>query len=190
MSIFVKIADFKGQHKLPKDKFSKTDLQDYINKYEVLFLQNLLGCELYEAFRIDFLIDGSKPTDARFTAIWEAFCKDNKVISCNNWDWSYYGYDSQNCPRQVISQGILKMLLGFIYFKYIADLPVKANIGGIYKNDQANGTEAIYSASKVYTNYNDSIDSYCAIQWCICTNPSGFDYTDYNGIPKEKTNFV
>jgi len=179
MSKFVQIEDFTGQYNIPKDKFTKLEFQEYIDKYEVLYLQNLLGCEMYEDFNTDFVIP-TGPTQPKYISIWESFCKDNKIISYDYWDGFCY-----SCPRQVISQGMKEMLLGFLYWEYIGDSKVKADIGGIYKNQQANGEEASFGGSKVYKNYNESISTYCSIQWCICRNPDSYDYDLYNGIKKE-----
>lgn len=179
MSKFVQIEDFKGKYKIPKDKFTKIDLQEYIDKYEVLYLQNLLGCEMYEEFNTDFVIP-SGPTQPKFIVIWEPFCKDNNVVGLDYWN----GF-SFSCPKQVISAGMKEMLLGFIYWEYVKDNNVKLNIGGVYSNDQDNGTAVGLNASRIYDNYNESIKNYSSIQWYICNSPDGYDYNNYNGIKKE-----
>lgn len=179
MSKFVQIEDFKGQYTIPSDKFSKLELQIYIDKYEVLYLQNLLGCEMYEDFNSDYVVP-SGPTQPKYIAIWNSFCKDNKMISYDYWNGS-----SMSCPRQIISDGMREMLLGFIYWEYVGKNNVKLNIGGTYSNDQDNGTAVGLNASNVYDNYNQAIGTYSAIQWCICNNPDNYDYSLYNGIKKE-----
>lgn len=162
MSLYIQITDFSGQDKVAKDKFTKPELQSYIDKFEVRYLQDLLGCDLYEEFAIDFAITGTEPTASKFTDIWEAFCSDD------------------NCGIRR-SEGIKEMLGLFIYFEFVRDQKVKNNIGGITKNEQANSIEAGFRESNIYTNYNQSLESYWAVQWLICDNPNGYDYDKYNG---------
>jgi len=189
MSIFVQKTDFVGQYAIPTDKYTKLNLQQYIDKYEVLYLQNLLGCDLYELFKADYLL-GPPPTEPRFLQIWEPFCKDVTTVGYGLWYNGYDYYDYEDCPKQLISQGMKEMLLGFIYWEFVGDMSVKVDIGGIYKNDQANGEPATFEESKLYKNYNESIDTYCAIQYYICWNPDSYDYSEYNGIKKDKAIFI
>ena len=171
MSIYIKESDLKGQTKTAKDIFTKSDIQSYLDKFEVEYLQDLLGCELYEEFATDFAIDGTKPTDPKFTAIWDSFCKD----------------DSCGIRRSV---GIKEMLSFFIYFEYLRDQPVKNNIGGPQVNEQANSTAATTSQTNIVTNYNGGLNSYWSIQWLICDNPDNFDYTKFNGQLKEVIGYI
>lgn len=171
MSIYIQISDFKAQSNVAKDIFTKSDLENYIDKFEVRYLQDLMGCELYEEFATDFAIDGIKPTDPKFTQIWNSFCKDS---SCG-------------IKR---SEGIKEMLSLFIYFEYLRDQPIKNNISGPQVNVQANSELADSSKTNIYTNYNESLESYYAIQWLICTNPDNYDWTKYNGQLKELIGFI
>jgi len=166
MSLYIQIADFKGQSELAKDIFTTNDLQDYIDKFEVRLLQELLGCDLYTAFSTDFAIDGTKPTDPKFTEIWDAFCKDD------------------NCTIRR-SEGIKEMLSLLIYFEYLRDQPIKNNISGPQKNEQANSIQPVASETNIFTTYNEGLESYWAIQWIICDNPNAFDWTKFNGQNKE-----
>jgi len=171
MSLYIQESDLKGQTETAKDIFTTSDLQVYLDKFEVRYLQDLLGCELYEEFAIDFAITEVMPTDPKFQAIWNMFCIDN---SCN-------------IER---SEGIKEMLSLFIYFEYLRDQPVKNNIGGPQVNDQANSTAADWSQTNVFTNYNEALESYHSIQWYICNNPDNYDYTNYNGQRKALIGFV
>jgi len=165
MGLYVNNTDFAGQDTVAKDKFSVTDLDLYIDDYEVCFLQELLGAELYTDFATDFAITGVMPTAPKFQAIWNAFAFDD------------------GCHIQK-SVGILKMLTLLIYFEYIRDSKVKNNIGGVNKNLQANSEEAAFHETNIYTNYNKAITTFKAIQWYICDNPNGYDYDKFNGQHK------
>ena len=171
MSLYIQESDLKGQTETAKDIFTTSDLQLYLDKFEVRYLQELLGCELYEEFAIDFAILGNTPTDPKFIAIWNMFCKD----------------DSCHIHR---SEGIVEMLSLFIYFEYLRDQPVKNNIAGPQLNDQANSTMATSTQTNMFTNYNEALESYNAIQWYICNNPDNYDYTKENMQNKELIGFV
>lgn len=171
MSLYVKESDLKGQSKTAKDIFTKSDVQEYLDKFEVRYLQELLGCELYEEFATDFAILGNAPTDPKFVAIWNQFCKD----------------DSCHIHR---SEGMTEMLSLFVYFEYLRDQLAKNNIGGMQVNEQANSTTATWSQTNVYTNYNEALHSYNAIQWYICNNPDNYDYTSYNGQNKGLIGYI
>ena len=171
MSLYIQISDFKGQSETAKDIFTTSDLQIYLDKFEVRYLQDLLGCELYEEFAIDFAILGNSPTDPKFVAIWNSFCKDD---SC-------YIYRSE---------GMVEMLSLFIYFEYLRDQPVKNNIAGPQLNDQANSTAATSTQTNIYTNYNEGLETYKSIQWYICDNPNNYDYTKENMQGKELIGYI
>lgn len=168
MSLYINISDFKGRTKIASDKFTKLDLQDYLDEFEVIYLQDLLGCDLYTDFAIDFAIDGTKPTDPKFTEIWEPFCIDDGISGC----------DIQR------SDGINKMLTFFLFFEFTRDQPVKNNIGGNRVNEQSNSREAVSNETNILTNYNKGLESYWAIQRIICDNPNNFDWDKYNGQVK------
>lgn len=173
MSKYIQISDFKGKTKVAKDKFTKVDLQECLDELEVTLLQDLLGCELFEEFATDFAITGTGPTDPKFVEIWEPFCIDNS-FPC----------------RQRRSEGILKMLSLLIFFHYTRDQPVKNTIGGNTVNEQSNSRQAIPQESIMFTNYNQGIDSYWAIQWIICDNPNGFDWDKFEGIRKDYISLI
>lgn len=172
MGLYVNSSQFAGQEKLAQDKFSVSDLDLYIDKYEVRYLQDLLGCKLYEDFATDFAITGVSPTAPKFQEIWNYICLDDGLCGIRR------------------SEGIKDMLIDFIYFEYLRDSKTKVNIGGVNKNIQANSEEAPYHITNIYTNYNQAIESYDTIQWIICDNPNNYDWTDYNGQRKEKTSYL
>ncbi len=171
MSKYIQISDLDAQTQTAKDKFTKIPLQKYLDKFEVIYLQDLLGCELYEEFATDFAIDGTKPTDPKFTVIWDALCKD------------YCGLIRR-------SEGMKSMLAQFIYFEFLRDQKTKNNISGPQENVQANSQTADFAATNIYTNYNEALLSYCTIQWYICDNPDDYDYSLYNGQLKQIIGFV
>lgn len=171
MSLYINIADLKGQTKVAKDKFSVIAEQDYLDKYEVRYLQDLLGAELYDDFATDFALTGTVPTDPKFLEIWNAFNMD----------------DSCGIRR---SEGILEMLSLFIFFEFTRDQPVKNAIGGNMISEQANSREAASYETNIFTNYNQALETYWAIQWIICDNPNGYDWSKFNGQTKNLISLI
>ncbi len=171
MSLYIQISDFKQQTNVAKDIFTKPELQGYIDKFEVSYLQELLGSDLYNDFATDFAITGTSPTDPKFVEIWNPFCID----------------DSCGIKR---SEGILEMLSLFIYFEFLRDQPIKNNISGPTQNEQANSSAPQFSQTNVFNNYNEAVMTYRAIQWIICDNPNGYDWTKFNGIGKDVIGYI
>lgn len=166
MSLYVALSDFAGLESVPTDKYSNPVLQTYIDRFEVLYLQYLLGAELYKQFATDFAISGTAPTEQRFKDIWEAFSEDDGCLLA-------------------ISHGMKQMLIKFIYFEYLRDQNTHKNIGGITKNEQANSQLASFSSSNIITTYNQAIDTYTVIQWKIKKDITV--YPLYNGVRQKYT---
>lgn len=91
-------ADFTGELALPDDKYS--ELQTFIDTYEVDYAVKILGAELFEKYISD-------PTELRFDKIFYPFNENNNV--CN---------------------GIKKTLAGFIYFHYVRELQQQLTLVG------------------------------------------------------------
>lgn len=160
----------KAQTLVAKDIFTVDPLQDYLDQFEIEYLQDLLGADLYAEFAIDFAILGTGPTDPKFLEIWNAFA-----------------IDSTDIKR---SQGMKKMLSKFIYFEWLRDAVTKNNISGPQKNEQANSEAANMDATNIYTNYNSALETFCSIQWLILDNPNNYDWSKYNGQSLETIGFI
>ena len=77
---FLQPSDFKGLVSQSKNEFTTPKIQLYIDDYEPEYLQDLLGCEMYEEFVADLLptpaVPTSVPQDPKFLAIFNPFCFD------------------------------------------------------------------------------------------------------------------
>ena len=96
---------------------------------------------------------------------------------------SYSGlkyYQNQNCL--LISEGMVEMLKGFIYYHYVTSENVKHTIMGLTKSINENSSSAsyemIYRTGEV--RYNEALNTFTDIQYYICDNLN--DYPDWNGI--------
>lgn len=148
---------------------TEDDLQTYIDEFEVEYLQEMLGCELYELFVAD-LVNGVPQTQI-YIDIYNKFCIDDDL-----------------CGTQRVSEGIVKMIEKFIFWEYIKDQKVKDTSSGNVVNVNEASRETVFSATRVFDTYNKAIKSYKAIQWFICENSS--DYPKFNGSNKDKTSWL
>jgi hypothetical protein len=144
-----------GEYKIPQNCFDS--VQNYIDKYEKLYLTKVLGAELYDLFVAD--LDSGIPVDPIYYSLYDSF-----------------SVDETGCIR--IYEGMKEMLKQFCYFHIIRDLGVKKGIGGVGKyQDEVASTG--YNGFNIVEAYNEAIDNAYAVQWFICENDT--DYPTYNG---------
>jgi hypothetical protein len=158
-----------GTIKIGYSIHQSSDLQLFIDKWEKRYLQEMLGCALYDLFVAD-LVAGI-PQNAIYLSIYNEFC-----------------VDENNCGRQKRSEGIIEMIEKFIYWKYTRDQKVRNTPSGNVVNENEASRETDFPATRIYTTYNEGVESYCSIQWYICDNST--DYPTYNGITKQKTSWL
>lgn len=164
MSIFVQPTDFtSGKFKLHVGAYTINDLQQYIDKYEMRYLVELLGADLYTQFIADVTLGGGVPTQPRFTKIFNSFTED--------YSWTI-----------LYSVGMVEMLKGFMYYEYIKDQIVQMTPIGVVTPSGENSRDSNTLYTQIYTRYNDAVRTYKAIQEYI-TNNSG-DYDEFNGMRK------
>ena len=150
----------KGKYELHHGMYEQTKIQAYIDKYEKQYLVKLLGVELYNLFVAD--LTAGVPQSAIFTKIYNAFEYDN--INCNIY----------------ISEGMLDMIKGFVYFKYLKDMTNSVAVSGNVRPLGENSENVSTLNSMIYTRYNESMVTYRAIQRYICDFST--DYLTYNGV--------
>lgn len=168
--MFLDSSDFVGKFKIAKDCYNKAELDSYIEKYEKKYLQDLLGCALYDEF-IDDLNnnDSPRPQSNRFRRIFNEFCIDGE------------------CGMLYRSEGILEMLKGFVYYHYVLDQKFKNVTTGTVVNETAFSRDVALSKSTIEDRYNLSVESYIAVQMFIMDNE--VDYPEFNGVKKKMSFF-
>lgn len=140
--------------------YEQAKIQAYIDKYERQYLVKLLGVELFNLFVADLV--GGVPQAAIYTKIYEAFEYDN--VNCNIY----------------ISEGMIDMIKGFVYYQYLKDLTNNVAVSGNVRPMGENSENVSTLNSMIYTRYNDSVRTYKAVQHYICDYST--DYLTYNGI--------
>lgn len=184
-------TDFTGYYRISQDAEVAERLTAYIEKYEKKYLVDLLGYELYTLFLAD--LTANVPTTPRFQTIFDALNYEggssSEVFYPIGMGYSSYPtLDDQ--PKEcyhtpVFSDGILKMLKGFIYFEFLKEYGVSVATTGMTVNKNENSEDAGARAlGLVEDRFNDSVDSYNVIQAYIRANPS--TYPEFKGVSKSK----
>lgn len=161
MGLLITKASFTGKYAIATNAFD--ELEAYITKYEERYLVDLLGVTLFNLFKTD--VTTGSPTNIP---------KATKYLAIYNAKKS----DHNGCI--IISEGVVEMLKGFIYFEYMRDIASKNTPSGTVVVKSENSTQA--GSDTLYQRYNEGIDTYYAIQWYISENID--DYPDYNGQTK------
>lgn len=162
MGVLIDTDDFVGRYAIAQTSF--TDLDAYINKYEEIYLSQLLGADLYALFKADLVIQ--VPATAIYKTIFNPF----KI-------------DEDACV--IISEGIKQMAIGFVYWEYVRLQHILPTQNGAVINQVEVSSHA--DINYLYMIYNESIYTYQAIQWFINKNKT--NYPEYNGQMKSISHF-
>jgi hypothetical protein len=149
--MFLTVQDFTGKYQLSTGMYDVTKLQDYIDKYEKRYLIELFGAKLYDEFISDLNIQ-NVPKSPNFLKVFDPF------------------YENITLRQLIISEGILEMLKGFVYFEYSKDLINQMTPYGNVRPISENSEPVSTLYSMIYARYNEAIKSYRAIQTYIVTN--------------------
>jgi hypothetical protein len=170
MSILnITYSDFgKGKYELHKGMYEQQKINEYIDKYERLYLINLLGGDLFTLFVADLV--AGVPVSPEYLSIYNAFV-----------------YDENYCGV-VISDGMIEMIKGFIYFEYLKDQVNQVWVSGVVAPTGENSNNISTINQQIYTRYNDAVRIYRAIQRYICDNSQ--NYLDFNGVDKSFTHWI
>jgi hypothetical protein len=165
MAKIVQISDFKGKYQVSQNAFDVTSFQSFIDKYERKYLYDLLGVTLGDLLLADITTPFAVPTTLIYQTIFNELNLDNTSFC-----------------RQIRSNGIKEMLLGFIYFEYIrSKAVVNTPVGSVIAQNEVS-IIADWNSTGLYANYNEAIKSYQSIQRYILLN--SVSYTDFYGSNK------
>jgi hypothetical protein len=181
-----KPSDYNGRVAITQNKFDASDLQIYLDNLEADYLQDLLGCDLYDLFVADLDVD-NLPQTQRFIDIYNKFCNDiSTSFYPGQWYFDYYNLYCLN--KQNKSRGMLKMLEGFMYFEYVRDQDKLNSSIGVSKSKGVASNMVAPTNTNVIREYNKSLLDYWNIQYYICDNSDV--YPEYNGIIKESISLI
>lgn len=159
--MFLDLDDFTGKYELHRGMYDQAKLLEYIQIYEEQYLIDLLGASLYDEFISD-LDNNNYPESPNFQQIFDPFHLDN---TSNGFLTSYNTYNNV-----IVSQGILEMLKGFIYFEYVKDTANQITALGQVIPQGENSLTATTLYNMMYTRYWEALKTYRAIQWYIYKN--------------------
>lgn len=154
-------GDFTGKFDLNIAGYKTTDMDVYIERYEVNYLVEMLGKELYDIFIVEIEIPIIDP-------IYE------KLL---------LPFIEQPNYEIINSKGVSDMLLGFIYFEWQRDQIVQQTANGAVKIKGTNSERAGIQNSNIFGRYNESIKTYKAIQEYITLNSD--IYPTFKGVDKD-----
>jgi len=161
MGTFVTTSDFTNKFEMSTGMYANTKIQDYIDRYESIYLAELLGIDLYNLFIADVV--AGVPTTDIYLQIFNEFMSEDDI-------------------RLIISRGMKDMLLGFIYFEYQKDMVTQMTPNGVVKQENEN-SKPISAHTTIFGRYNESVKTYQAIQDYILLNLS--DYPAFRGKGKQ-----
>ena len=161
--MFLTINDFIGFYKVSGNSHTQSELQTYIDNGEPRYLMELLGVELYNLFIAD-LNPNFTPQSQRFLDIFNPFSYDD------------------DCGI-VVSDGLIEMLKGFVYYDYVRDSDFFNTISGNVKHNYSNSSKARTVEYGLAERYNRALSTYIAIQDYIIKNSQ--TYPEYNGQAKD-----
>lgn len=171
MGKIVKTTDFTGKYAITQNQFNTTKLQAFIDKYELLYIYDLLGVTLGNLFYNDIAVSTFlPPVTAKYATLF------NAIYS-----------DSDNFCGQIRSEGVKEMLKGFIYWEFVKAQKAKNTITGTVVGQNEVSRETDWNETEIYNNYNQAVMTYRSIQRYISENPS--DYTEYKGLNKQYNNW-
>jgi len=147
-------VDFYGLSQSISDKITP-----YILEYEKKYLRELLGAELYTLFAAD--VSGVTPATQIYLDIFNEINSDEYGVLLH-------------------SDGMKKMLLGFVWYEYVAGTSHQHTNTGVVANVNEISLNAGFDLA--YKMYNKSIDTFNAIQYYILNNNSS--YSTFAGIEK------
>ena len=152
--MFVKISDFVGKYELHTGMYDQAKLQEYIDIYEKRYLIELFGAELYNDFMADLSpsISNPLPQSPNFIFVFNPF------------------YENVMLHTIIQSEGIKRMLKGFIYFEYLKDTTNQMTPNGVVIPSNENSTTASTLYTMMYARYNEAMRSFRAIQTHITLN--------------------
>lgn len=164
MGKIVRTTDFVGKYSITQNAFTTPKLQAFIDKFEKVYLHDMLGVTLGDLLYNDIAPNTFLPP---VTLIYATLYNPLQLNAyCNNWR----------------SEGIKEMLTAFIYWELVKDQAIVNTITGPVMQQNEVSKQVDWNATNIYDVYNSGVRSYSVIQAYIEGDKT--DYSDYSGIRK------
>ena len=175
MGLFVQDSDFEtGDILIATSTATQINLNTCIDVIELDVLRKLFGTELYDLFIADLDVN-DQPQSDRFKAVFNEFYEDPS----ESIGW---------CGLSSESEGIKKMLMRFIFVKFVNEQPVQSTSTGHIKSERNNAKGASGKEFGIISKYNIGVTSYQAIARKMMLDDAL--YPEYEGIAKGKTTMI
>lgn len=143
--------DFKGKFELHTGMYASANIQEYIDRYEPLYLMQLFGAKMYDDYVSDMGVLNI-PMSPNYEFLFNPF------------------HENYAFNQLIVSQGIIDMLKGFVYFEYLKDLTNQMTVNGNVRPVGENSADVSTLYSMMYARYNESVRTFRAIQRHIVNN--------------------
>ena len=166
--MFLEPSDFIDKYALSTGMYSTSKLTAYILKYEKQYLVQLFGASLYNEFVADLNgLNPNVPLSPSFTKVFQPFTEDVSGFSGSGVLYT----NTFNLGNGILmSEGILEMLKGFIYFEFSRDLMNQQTPYGNVKQMAKNSIVVDSPHSLMWERYNEGQKTYQTIQQYILLN--------------------
>ena len=144
--MFLTPGDFTGKFELHNGMYVNDKIVDYINRYEKRYLVDLFGEKLYNEFVNDIDPLTNAPKSPNFIKLFNPFVYDVNL------------YDT------LVSEGVIDMLKGFIYFEYSKDNYNQQTVYGNVQQRAENSKVVNTLQTLLYNRYNEAITTFRAIR--------------------------
>ena len=162
MSILSTSNFSNGKYAIPTNPKQDTGLQLCIDQTEGYYLPLLFGVELYNLFIAD--LDSpvvGEPTDPRFVQIYNPFIDQTNDL--------------------IMSDGIVEMLKGFVYFMYLRERNTTVTNDGFVRTLGENSETVTAVKHDLTRAYNEAVDTFKVVQYYMET-VNDTDYPEFDGV--------
>lgn len=168
MGLLITKSDFTGKYSLATSTKGQDNIDAYIDFYEEKFLRRLMGIELFGLFKADVDMVTKIPSLPEFLTLYNPL---------------YY----EHCEALHESEGLKKMLLGFIFFHYVRENTKKQTLNGDVKVQSEVSTAP--NQTYIILRYNESVEWYNTIQMYILDNEATL-YPTFKGTLIHKLGLI
>ena len=141
MGMILTIDDFEyGRTKIALNPEQETDLDEYIDKVEEVYLPKLFGKELYNLFVADW---NSPPVG---------------VPTANRFNIVYSEWTFQDDCVMIYSIGMIEMLKCFVYYLYLRDDVTRSSTVGLERVIGENTESVTAIGHDITSRYNEGVD--------------------------------
>lgn len=169
MGKIVKTTDFIGPYAISQNTFITANLQSFIDKFEKVYIRKMLGLTLGDLFYADIAVGTFlQPANPLYSVLFNPI-----AVELNG--------------REIVSNGVKEILIGFIFWEYTRTANVTNTITGNVVQQNETSQVVDWNQTTIYNIYNEAVKSYTNVQYFI--NNDLTDYPDYNGKCLELNNW-